>query len=111
MKKKKDKKILEKEDLKIRRLKLKEKQINIRKEREARLQIRKIENKAAVIVQSVFKDFLARKKYRDIRKEYEEAQKTHIAAMKIQYYYRSVKKAREMVAKKERKNKVMKVEK
>ena len=51
------------------------------------------------------------KRYKEYEKQYHESQKRTIAAMKIQYFYRSVRKAREMIKKKSRINEVMKVEK
>lgn len=84
--------------------------IDLGEERRLRNELRHKEKLAAVIIQSAFRSYTARKSYKQYEQQYKESQKRILAAMKIQIFYRSNKNAKVMIQRMEEK-KVIEVEK
>ncbi|CAI2386179.1 unnamed protein product [Moneuplotes crassus] len=53
--------------------------------------------RAAIVIQKLFRKFIAQKRYKEYIKIYNESQKRIIAALKIQCYYRNRKKLKRMI--------------
>lgn len=70
-------------------------------ERYCRQKVLQKEKKAAVIIQAAFRAYTARKRYREYEKQYKHSQERILAAMKIQMFYRSIKRAKQAELKKE----------
>ena len=56
----------------------------------------KRENSAATTIQNAYRTYVAKQRYKEYAQQYQLSQERIIAAMKIQYFYRSVKKAKQM---------------
>jgi len=85
-----------------------QKRIDLQKHKEKMYRILVIqrENAAAVVIQTAFRKFSAKKRYKVYEEQYKRTQERILAAMKIQMFYRSVQQSKKAQAKvKELKNK------
>ena len=68
----------------------------------------KREHNAAIVIQSAYRQYIAKLKYKEYEQQYKLSQERIMAAMKIQLFYRSVKNAKELVKKTEEKKVIQK---